>query len=719
MYPHQFKPVRTRFSGSSSGSLLLYSSPRHPYYRQKRWSEVVISLGVCCLLLLSLGVYKGVKFSASTVDNTALLDPSCPKCTHGRNTKALDQPNELNIKLGRREFHTTEANDRAFEDVAASAKHATREDKQQQQQQLMYDNRTNNSTLSVNSSSSHQHTQSFFQQPHVQQQVLQQQQHQQQQREAAAVSAASADGTFKGLKAATPAALQDQAASSASGSPTAADAASQTAATVAVRSLAAPAVPSEASVVADPLQDIQQQSAKEALQLAALSRVVQQQQDTISRQAKALMDLQKRFAQQERQLEAATASAAATNTSEALEQYLPEARVQQELDILHKVEAQIEEISLSVAAASAMLPKLDRRQQANQQAELDRAEQLMGRLSRVAAAISLRTSDPLTEGGHDPVAELRQYYGKVASNNVTMSWREALSRQSRPSAASLGLEASGPYSDAEDDLETLDLRLEYALTMMKQAKYNNPCSLALVATWSGDLWGLRRELIPWLTYHAQLGVSKLYVLYEGGDTNTLTELRDLAPYATIMLASAPLASTTDMAAFNTWVSNVPDSHIKEWREQPGNYHLMTKQGFAVTKALELAKADNISWLIHIDPDELLHPGAAHTSGDLGGAFSLLPELCGAPDTVPSIRFVNVEGVPEAADLHNRYEQVTLFRAHRHLVPPGAQPYRYVFKQGHAQAWLHLYTNGKSAVRPNAPGAAQGGPHVYLGPAHQR
>jgi hypothetical protein len=39
------------------------------------------------------------------------------------------------------------------------------------------------------------------------------------------------------------------------------------------------------------------------------------------------------------------------------------------------------------------------------------------------------------------------------------------------------------------------------------------------------------------------------------------------------------------------------------------------------------------------------------------------------------RFVNVEAVPETADIINRYEQVTLFRAHRHLVQPGAQPYR--------------------------------------------
>lgn len=60
-----------------------------------------------------------------------------------------------------------------------------------------------------------------------------------------------------------------------------------------------------------------------------------------------------------------------------------------------------------------------------------------------------------------------------------------------------------------------------------------PCRLGLATTWSGDLWGLRKELIPWLTYHAYLGVSRLYILYEGSDpralrvSKTLRSMRDL------------------------------------------------------------------------------------------------------------------------------------------------------------------------------------------------
>lgn len=141
----------------------------------------------------------------------------------------------------------------------------------------------------------------------------------------------------------------------------------------------------------------------------------------------------------------------------------------------------------------------------------------MGRLSRVAAAINLRTSDPLTESGHDPVADLRHYYGDVAGG-ITLSWtvrgpfgararcsgprrrvqwpaparalgsgagcslqtrrararappptptqQEALARQARPTAETLGL-TMDPFTDGMADLDTLALRLEYAGAMMQ------------------------------------------------------------------------------------------------------------------------------------------------------------------------------------------------------------------------------------------------------------
>lgn len=90
-----------------------------------------------------------------------------------------------------------------------------------------------------------------------------------------------------------------------------------------------------------------------------------------------------------------------------------------------------------------------------------------------------------------------------------------------------------------------------------------------------------------------------------------------------------------------------------------------------------------------------------------------------PAHVPAIRFMNFEGQPEAGDLKNRYEQVTLFRMHKHFITPEAFRYRSQYKLGSNAAFLTLYANGKSAVRVDAPGVKHAGPHYFTGDASKR
>ncbi len=60
--------------------------------------------------------------------------------------------------------------------------------------------------------------------------------------------------------------------------------------------------------------------------------------------------------------------------------------------------------------------------------------------------------------------------------------------------------------------------------------------------------------------------------------------------------------------------------------------------------------------MHTDPDEVVFP--------TGGSFSLAGALSRQPPHVAAARFLNFEGQPEAVDLTNRFEQVTLFRTHQ-------------------------------------------------------
>lgn len=44
-----------------------------------------------------------------------------------------------------------------------------------------------------------------------------------------------------------------------------------------------------------------------------------------------------------------------------------------------------------------------------------------------------------------------------------------------------------------------------------QVQAGVPLRACLAATTSADVWGVRRELLPWLQYHTELGVAHFYV----------------------------------------------------------------------------------------------------------------------------------------------------------------------------------------------------------------
>lgn len=55
-------------------------------------------------------------------------------------------------------------------------------------------------------------------------------------------------------------------------------------------------------------------------------------------------------------------------------------------------------------------------------------------------------------------------------------------------------------------------------------------------------------------------------------------------------------------------SAAPGPALSQWVGQPGNFGLMVKQGYGLLEALGRARKDGQHWLLHLDPDELFHPG---------------------------------------------------------------------------------------------------------------
>lgn len=59
------------------------------------------------------------------------------------------------------------------------------------------------------------------------------------------------------------------------------------------------------------------------------------------------------------------------------------------------------------------------------------------------------------------------------------------------------------------------------------------------------------------------------------------------------------------------------------------------------------------------------------------------------------------------------------QVHKHFITPEAFYYRGKYVLGGNKAFLYLYANGKSAVRVDAPGVTQSGPHYFQGFASSR
>jgi hypothetical protein len=111
-----------------------------------------------------------------------------------------------------------------------------------------------------------------------------------------------------------------------------------------------------------------------------------------------------------------------------------------------------------------------------------------------------------------------------------------------------------------------------------------------------------KNIKTWLDYHRNLGISHFYIQLE--DTPDLIDYLKLQPDVTL---------------------NVNNSTgVNEYTE------IQTRQNKWVNEALKLAEKDNMTWLIHIDSDELI-------DGDL----SMIRRL---PDDVDTFWFQNHEAV---------------------------------------------------------------------------
>eukprot|EP01023_Acetabularia_acetabulum_P027013 TRINITY_DN25552_c0_g1_i3.p1 TRINITY_DN25552_c0_g1~~TRINITY_DN25552_c0_g1_i3.p1 ORF type:complete len:728 (-),score=153.66 TRINITY_DN25552_c0_g1_i3:96-2009(-) len=373
------------------------------------------------------------------------------------------------------------------------------------------------------------------------------------------------------------------------------------------------------------------------------------------------------------------------------------ARNLQEKQILHD-DCEVRKIRLSdereELVAEALQEVRDQVFGQQQQDEQLTDNQLQTPKTKLRAIEDIKSS--IVPAETDVYDDLFHYIQKL-EQTWTSSTLAARAQQHRPTHTDLGIDAW----DLMNDTHSLPHRIAFLNGLAEAVEKRVTTKVAAYTTTASGLYGVRKDILPWIQYHTELGVSKFYVLYDGHDEEAVFALSHIK-HVKLIFVQGPHASAVDIEEFKQWGKK----HI-QWGGKPGNFQLMVKQGYGTKEALRMAQEAGWEWMVHIDPDEFLRPGAPN-------GFSVASVLGQQPNHVSSLRFMNYEGQPESGDVVNKFEQVTLFRTHKLFVTPEAYYHRNKLKLGDNRSYLVLYANGKSAVRVDAPGVRQLGPHFFRG-----
>ncbi|KAK9843726.1 hypothetical protein WJX81_003815 [Elliptochloris bilobata] len=206
--------------------------------------------------------------------------------------------------------------------------------------------------------------------------------------------------------------------------------------------------------------------------------------------------------------------------------------------------------------------------------------------------------------------------------------------------------------------------------------------LAFVTTTSDSY----RQIKLWTQYHQSLGVGRFYLFVDGqaARPEVAARLRTL-PGVTVVLRDEALKHR--QAHSRIW----NETWLAAFFHKPCNHELFVLQSLNMEEGIQLAAADGIDWLLHIDTDELAYPGGAPE-------FSLQRVLAAYPADVDTVVFPNYESLPERDDVQDPFTEVTLFKRNYHHVVSDAY-----FKAYHTVArgnpnYFITYGNGKSAAR---------------------
>lgn len=305
-------------------------------------------------------------------------------------------------------------------------------------------------------------------------------------------------------------------------------------------------------------------------------------------------------------------------------------------------------------------------------------------------------------GGVDLYGEIERYWETMVSNNATTAGTIEELADVQHRATMKDVYQDGIRSYIKSDI-AVHKRIEFVRTLHRtRAPKRRLAKVCIAASIAHDAEAFKVSVIPWIQYHVEMGVDSFYIMYDGKDGDAVEMMRSLDPIVKMSSLRPEFASKEDYEDFLKFNATTKVS-------DDGNYELMKKQKYGAQWAIKAAQDDSKDWMIQIDPDELF----------LTTRYTSIPEVFySIPDSIPAMRFMNLEAQVEAGDVKYPFYEVNLFRVPKFFTSPEAIHYRSTFKQGLNPGFIYLYANGKSAARLSASGVRQYGPHYFNGLPHQ-
>ena len=172
---------------------------------------------------------------------------------------------------------------------------------------------------------------------------------------------------------------------------------------------------------------------------------------------------------------------------------------------------------------------------------------------------------------------------------------------------------------------------------------------AIVTTWKG----VSREWAEsWISYHAALGFTRLFIFWDApeNDKETIAWLNSDPAYSWVVDNYEP---DNDYKK-RFWMPNNEVDDFEQWVLPAYGVHAETeitaRQSLFAARAAQIGLAEGVSWLLHIDADELFWVDEKEASGSAKRIFETLSEK-----RFTHASFMNDEILPETPNFEN--EQV--------------------------------------------------------------